>query len=195
MSNQTNEEENHRVEKKSVKKQKEQQIIKRPLTAYMLFCAKIRNQEKDKKLSPWELGKKWNTLSELEKKPFVEQYELSIKEYDKAKAELEKNKSEKKEGEDNDKDEDVKGEDEEASDLDEEEASEEDEDEKKKNHKVKAKIKKQHINKNNKLPCNCGTCDDCVKRKKIKEEEEEELEDNKLAKQKAKKAVDDEDDD
>ena len=182
MSNQTNEEENHIVVKKCVKKQKEKQIIKRPLTAYMLFCSKIRNQEKDKKISVRELGEKWNKLSELEKKLFVEQYELNKREYDKTKAELEKNKSEEEEKEGNDEDED-------------EEASEEDEDEKKKNHKVKAKTKKHHIIKNNKLPCNCGTCDDCVIRKKIKEEEEEELEDNKLAKQKAKKAVDDEDDD
>ena len=189
MSNQTNEEENHIVVKKCVKKQKEKQIIKRPLTAYMLFCLKIRNQEKDKKISFRELGEKWKKLSELEKKPFVEQYELNKREYDKTKAELEKNKSEEEEKEDN-----VKDEDEEASEED-VEASEEDEDEKKKNHKVKAKTKKHHIIKNNKLPCNCGTCDDCVIRKKIKEEEEEELADNKLAKQKAKKAVDDEDDD
>ena len=128
MKNQTNEEENHRVVKKGVKKQKVQQVIKRPLSPFLLFCTKIRNQEKDKRVSAMELGEKWKTLSELEKKPFLEQYELDKKEYDKAKAELEKKRTEEEEEEDND--EDVKGEDEKDSDVDEEE-SEEDDDKKK----------------------------------------------------------------
>ncbi len=151
--------------KKRVSKPKDQKSLKKPMPAYMLFCIKKREQEKDKRLTGKQLGEMWNKLSELEKKPFIEQYNLEKKKYELLKAELEQKKSA------------------------------DDEDEKKKNHKVKAKTTKEQNDKNNNLPCNCGTCDDCVIRKKIKEEEEEELEDNKLAKKKAKRAVNDENDD
>ena len=171
MSSQTNEEkENDIAPKKRVKKKKANISLKKPLSAYMLFCVEKRAQEKDRKYNAKDLGKMWNKLSEEEKKPYFDRFELEKKKYELLKAELE-NKS------------------------DDEESNEEDEDEKNKNHKVKAKTKKAKNRKNNNIPCNCGTCDDCIIRKKIKEEEEEEFEDNKLAKQKAKRAVNDDNDD
>ena len=42
------------------------------MPAYMLFCIKKREQEKDKRLTGKQLGEMWNKLSELEKKPFIE---------------------------------------------------------------------------------------------------------------------------
>ena len=135
--------------KKSTKKsQKSDTGLKRPQTPYFLFCSKQREELKkkgdDKKLTAKELGAMWKKLSETKKKPFVEQYELEKKKYEKMKDELE-NKSDSE--------------------------SEEEKEEKKpkrKASKAKAKTKKSQNDKNNCKACNCGECDECMKGKKKK---------------------------
>ena len=143
--------------------------LKRPQTPYFLFCSKKREELKkagnDKRLTAKELGAMWKKLSEEEKKSLIEQYEKDRIEYERRKKELE------------------------------EEEKSEDEEDNKSNRKIKVKTKKNQNYKNNIKVCNCGECDECLIRKKIKEEEDEEREDNKLAKKRAKKAVDDDDDD
>ena len=131
--------------KKSTKKsQKSSNGLKRPLSAYMLFCSKQREELKkkgdDKKLTAKELGAMWNKLSETKKKPFFDKFEAEKKKYEKLKDELE-NKSE-------------------------EEDEEEEKEPKKKASKAKAKTKKSQNSKNNCNPCNCGECDYCKKKKK-----------------------------
>ena len=89
--------------KKSTKKsQKSSNGLKRPLSAYMLFCSKQREELKkkgdDKKLTAKELGAMWNKLSETKKKPFFDKFEAEKKKYEKLKDELE-NKSEEEDEE------------------------------------------------------------------------------------------------
>ena len=89
--------------KKSTKKsQKSNNGLKRPLSAYMLFCSKQREELKkkgdDKKLTAKELGAMWNKLSETKKKPFFEKFEAEKKKYEKMKDELE-SKSEEEDSE------------------------------------------------------------------------------------------------
>ena len=161
---------------KNKKKQKKNLInlnsIKRPQTAYFLFCSKMReknqNTSDSKRLTAKELGKMWKNLPEKERKKFHDQYEKEMKEYHKKIEELKKSEEEESFNED---------------------------DNDNKFSKVMAKTKKSQNFKNKYQECNCGECDDCKIRKKKKEEEEEEIKDNMLAKLKAKKVVDDEDDD
>ena len=159
---------------KNKKKQKNNLMniksIKRPQTAYFLFCSKMR-EKTQKSLSAKELGKMWVDLPEKEKKKYRDQYEKNMKEYLKKLEELNK------------------------SDKEEESSNEEESNNKYKFSKVMAKTKKNQNFKNKYQECNCGECDDCKIRKQKKEEEEEEIKDNMLAKMKAKKVVDDEDDD
>ena len=119
--------------------------LKRPITPYFLFCSKQRTDIKkigaDKKLTAKQLGKMWKNLSETEKRPFIEQYELEKKKYEKMKDELE-NKSDSE--------------------------SEEEKEEmkpKRKASKAKAKSNRAQNDKNNAKACNCGRCDECTKGK------------------------------
>ena len=173
---QNNAKRNKSKSKEKIKKSSSKNNLKRPMTPYFLFCSKKREEQAKsgdgKRLTAKELGAMWKKLTEEEKKPFTEKYEIELKKYNEMLVELNKKSEEEK----NSKEEDgniVN----------------------KKKGKAKAKTKKSQNDKNNKKACNCGECDECVMRKKRKEEEDEEIEDNKLAKRKAKKAVDDEGDD
>ena len=86
--------------KKSTKKsQKKDNGLKRPTTAYFLFCSKQREELKkkgeDKKLTAKELGAMWQKLSDTKKKPFIEKYELEKKKASKAKGKCKKSQNEK----------------------------------------------------------------------------------------------------
>ena len=167
-----------KVIKKRIKKKKKKKIIpKRPMTPYFLFCQKKRqeyiNSDNQRKLTAKELGSMWKNLPDEQKNSFIKQYEKDKKKYDEDKQKL-KEKSEEEE-EDDDDDSEV--------------------DQMPNIKKAKAKVSKEQNEKYNKIPCNCGECDDCMRRKKIKQEEEEEFEDNKLAKKRAKIRVEDEYDD
>ncbi len=164
-----------KVIKKRIKKKKKI-IPKRPMTPYFLFCQKKRqeyiNSDNQRKLTAKELGSMWKNLPDEQKNSFLNQYEKDKKKYEEDKQKL-KEKSEEEEEDDDDSEVDqmpnIK--------------------------KAKAKVSKEKNEKYNKIPCNCGECDDCMRRKKIKQEEEEEFEDNKLAKKRAKIRVEDEYDD
>ena len=164
-----------KVIKKRIKKKKKI-IPKRPMTPYFLFCQKKRqeyiNSDNQRKLTAKELGSMWKNLPDEQKNSFLNQYEKDKKKYEEDKQKL-KEKSEEEEEDDDDSEVDQ------MSNI----------------KKAKAKVSKEKNEKYNKIPCNCGECDDCMRRKKIKQEEEEEFEDNKLAKKRAKIRVEDEYDD
>ena len=166
-----------KVIKKRIKKKKKI-IPKRPMTPYFLFCQEKRqeyiNSDNQRKLTAKELGSMWKNLPDEQKNSFIKQYEKDKKKYEEDKQKL-KEKSEEEEEDDDDDDSEV--------------------DQMSNIKKAKAKVSKEQNEKYNKIPCNCGECDDCMRRKKIKQEEEEEFEDNKLAKKRAKIRVEDEYDD
>ena len=172
-----------KVIKKRIKKKKKI-IPKRPMTPYFLFCQEKRqeyiNSDNQRKLTAKELGSMWKNLPDEQKNSFIKQYEKDKKKYDEDKQKL-KEKSEEEEDDDDD-DNDDNDDDSEV-------------DQMPNIKKAKAKVSKEKNEKYNKIPCNCGECDDCMRRKKIKREEEEEFEDNKLAKKRAKIRVEDEYDD
>ena len=136
------------------KTQKSGSGMKKPKSPFIHFCIKVRNEnknlKKDKKLTAKDLGALWKSLTEDEKKPFINAYE-------KEKAEYEKNISE----------------------LIEEEKADESEDEKEqkkpraKQPKAKARTRKSQMSKNNRKDCNCGKCDACLKSKKNKSRQKE----------------------
>ena len=171
-----------KVIKKRIKKKKKI-IPKRPMTPYFLFCQKKRqeyiNSDNQRKLTAKELGSMWKNLPDEQKNSFIKQYEKDKKKYEEDKQKL-KEKSEEEEDDDDD-------------DNDNDDDSEVDQMPNIK--KAKAKVSKEKNEKYNKIPCNCGECDDCLRRKKIKQEEEEGFDDNKLAKKRAKIRVEDEYDD
>ena len=171
-----------KVIKKRIKKKKKI-IPKRPMTPYFLFCQEKRqeyiNSDNQRKLTAKELGSMWKNLPDEQKNSFIKQYEKDKKKYDEDKQKL-KEKSEEEEDDDDDNDD---------NDDDSEVVQMPN------IKKAKAKVSKEKNEKYNKIPCNCGECDDCMRRKKIKQEEEEEFEDNKLAKKRAKIRVEDEYDD
>ena len=165
-----------KVIKKRIKKKKKI-IPKRPMTPYFLFCQKKRieyiNSENQRKLTAKELGSMWKNLPDEQKNTFFIQYEKDKKKYEEDKQKLQEKSDEEEEDEDDDSEVDQ------MSNI----------------KKAKVKVSKEQNEKYNKIPCNCGECDDCLRRKKIKQEEEEEFEDNKLAKKRAKIRVEDEYDD
>ena len=167
-----------KVIKKRIKKKKKI-IPKRPMTPYFLFCQEKRqeyiNSDNQRKLTAKELGSMWKNLPDEQKNSFIKQYDKDKKKYEEDKQKLKEKSEEEEEDDDNDDDSEV--------------------DQMPNIKKAKAKASKEKNEKYNKIPCNCGECDDCLRRKKIKQEEEEEFEDNKLAKKRAKIRVEDEYDD
>ena len=71
------------------KKEKKEGEPKKPQTAYFLFCADKRKENKDKKWSAKELGDLFKGLSEEEKNKYKKAHEDLMKEYEK---EIKKNK-------------------------------------------------------------------------------------------------------
>ena len=74
--------------KKSLKKRNKLiDNLKRPQTAYFLFCSKTREEYKkrgdDKKLTAKELGEMWRNLPDSQKKPFKDKFEEAESRYSK----------------------------------------------------------------------------------------------------------------
>ena len=65
------------------KKEKPEGQPKKPPTAYFLFCADKRAENKDKKLKAKELGELFNALSEEEKEKYKKKHEELVKVYQK----------------------------------------------------------------------------------------------------------------
>ena len=148
--------------------------IKKPLTPYFLFCQDKRQeyeeQNQKQKLKPKELGQMWHSLSEEEKKPYIERYNIAKKEYDETVAKLRElmkkaNKDKKnKQKSESDEEDSVSA-----------DSSNEDDANKKTQPKAKRKAptKKEDNKKNNTKSCNCGECDDCKKKKRKKKSPKE----------------------
>ena len=140
---------------KSVKRKLD---IKRPQTAYFIFCSKQRELAKknisNEKLNAKQLGIMWKKLSDIQKEPYIEQYKEEKKKYDLLKQELQK-----KNEDDSDEEEEEK----------EEKKEKPKEKQKSKNKKSNVKTKKSQVINNNKKVCNRGKYDYCKKNKlKIK---------------------------
>ena len=77
---------------------KRERELKKPQTAYSLFCADKRAENKDKKLSAKELGQLYRGLPESKKEEYTAKYEEAAKIYEKDLAALnEKNAETQKE--------------------------------------------------------------------------------------------------
>lgn len=152
---------------KIIPKNKIEVNVKRPLTAYFLFCQEKRKkfyeESGGKKINPRTLGQLWQNLSPERKRPYQEMYKKNKKEYDDLVSKLKKIKNsatkEKGEGDDDD-------------DIDDANAKTEKE-KKKRKRKVKAKTNKEDNRKYNIQACNCGECDDCKKKKTKKTKKKE----------------------
>ena len=88
---------------KKQKKEKREGEPKKPPSAYFLFCADKRKENKDKKLSAKELGEMYTKLSEEEKDKYKKMHDESMKKYEEELAlfnknnpEVEKEKEDKK---------------------------------------------------------------------------------------------------
>ena len=79
------------------KKEKKEGEPKKPATAFFLFCAEKRKENKDKKLSAKELGEMFYNLPEAEKEKYKKEHEELMKKYEE---ELALFKDEEKEKED-----------------------------------------------------------------------------------------------
>ena len=115
------------------------------MSAYLLFCADKRAENKDKKLSAKELGQMYGDLPDNKKDEYKKRYEDAVKKYEKELAAFNEKNTE----------------------------SEEESEPKKENKKKKAKTSKADQKKNNKKACNCGKCDECKKNKKKADEEDD----------------------
>ena len=76
---------------KKPKKEKREGEPKKPQSAYFLFCAEKRKENKDKKLSAKELGDMFHQLSDAEKDKYKKMYEESMKKYEEEMALFKKN--------------------------------------------------------------------------------------------------------
>lgn len=125
--------------------------LKKPMSPFFLFCAKtrndLRNKGDDTKITAKQLSDMWDKLSKKKKKTFIDQYNEKQQEYLKKKEEIENSSQEESE-------------------EDEDEEKEKRSNTKKSDSKMKSKVKKEEIDKNNLKACNCGKCDDCKIRKK-----------------------------
>ncbi len=89
--------------KQKAKKEKREGEPKKPPTAYFLFCADKRKENKDKKLSAKELGEMFSQLPQAEKDRYKKMYEESMKKYEKELDEFNKNHPDDGEEKDNKK--------------------------------------------------------------------------------------------
>ena len=86
-----NENKTEKKEKKAkAKKEKREGEPKKPPTAYFLFCADKRKENKDKKMSAKELGEMFSKLSQEEKDKYKKMFEESMKKYEKEMEEFKK---------------------------------------------------------------------------------------------------------
>ena len=69
--------------KHRAKKEKREGEPKKPMSAYLLFCADKRAENKDKKLSAKELGQMYGDLPDNKKDEYKKRYEDAVKKYEK----------------------------------------------------------------------------------------------------------------
>ena len=86
--------------KPKAKREKREGEPKKPPTAYFLFCADKRKENKDKKLSAKELGEMFSQLPQAEKDKYKKMYEDSMTKYEKELEEF--NKTHPEEGDEKD---------------------------------------------------------------------------------------------
>ena len=70
------------------KKEKPEGQLKKPQTAYFLFCADKRAEDKDKKWTAKELGELYKNLPVSEKEVYKKRHDEEMKAYEKEKASL-----------------------------------------------------------------------------------------------------------
>ena len=84
------------------KKEKREGEPKKPPSAYFLFCADKRKENKDKKLSAKELGEMYTNLAAEEKDRYKKIYDESLKKYEEDMALFKKNHPEEEKEKDGD---------------------------------------------------------------------------------------------
>ena len=67
---------------KNPKQEKRKEMPKKPMSAYFLFCSDKRKENKDKKISPKELGEMYDHLPKSEKERYKKIHEELMKKYE-----------------------------------------------------------------------------------------------------------------
>ena len=91
------------MNKTGEKKEKIEGQPKKPQTAYFLFCADKRKENKDKKLSAKELGEMFSNLPEAEKDKYKKAHDELMKKYEEEMALFKKNNPEEEKEKENKK--------------------------------------------------------------------------------------------